>query len=63
MTPEEIAAAIRQLTAVELVELGKHLHDDDGWWETAAVPAKPSPESPGDSVALGLPADYGETAE
>lgn len=61
MDPEEIAAAIRQLTARELLELGKLLHDDDGWWEMVGVrePRKPSPESPGDEIA----ADYWETAE
>lgn len=65
MGPEEIAAAIRHLNAAQLLELGKLLHDDDGWWETVGVrePRKPSPESPGDAAAQGLPPDYWETAE
>jgi hypothetical protein len=63
MTPEEIAAAIRQLTAPQLLELGRLLHNDDGWWETVGVVAKPGPESPGDAIAGEIPPDYWETAQ
>lgn len=65
MSPEEIAAAIKQMTAPELLELGKLLHDDEGWWEMVGVrePAGPPPESPGDAVARAIDPDYWESAE
>lgn len=64
MSPEEIAAAIRQMSAPELLELGRLLHDDDGWWETVGVrePRNPAPQSPGDRLAQ-LPEDYWESAQ
>lgn len=65
MDPEEIAAAIRQMTAPELLELGRLLHDDEGWWEMVGVrePRTPAPESPGDAAAQGIDPDYWESAE
>lgn len=65
MGPEEIAAAIRQMSAPELLELGKLLHDDDGWWEMVGVrePRKPPPESLGDRIAAAIPEDYADSAE
>lgn len=65
MSPEEIAAAIRQMTAPELLELGKLLHDDDGWWETVGVrePRDPSPEDLRAQIAAAIPPDYADSAE
>ena len=63
MSPEEIAAAIKQLSTAQLVELGRWLHDDEGWWDMVGVrePRTPAPESPGDAVAIDP--DYWESAE
>ncbi len=51
MTPQEIADEIRHLTAVELAALLRILGDDP---ELLGVrePRRPTPESPGDALAV-----------
>ncbi len=62
MTPEQLAALIRQMPAEDLVELNRLLADDPGWGASGVrEPRRPAPVAPGDSVALDP--DYWETAE
>lgn len=63
MTPAEIAEAIGRLTVEEFRELKRLLDEQGEGGIGVREPREPSPESPGDSVAIGLPPDYWETAE
>lgn len=60
--PQEIAAMIRALTPRELVLLDRLLRDEPlGGLDLVREPRRPSPESPGDRIAVGP--DYADSAE